>query len=187
LKVQVELHAVLKDLIPGGKGELDAPEGAKVSELLDQLGVDPELRELVTLNGEQTEDLEAAELKDGDTVAVFPAVSGGARTPYLDEGIKLFNEGDYFMSHETLEEHWVEAEESERDFFQGLIHLAVGFHHYERGNHGGAKSQFAKGLRRLSGYPDQHEGVDVGAIRSFLEEAPGRIDRGEPLTPPPLT
>jgi molybdopterin converting factor small subunit len=187
LKVQVELHAVLRDLIPGGKGELDAPDGARVSELLDQLGVDPELRELVTVNGTQIEDCDAAALNEGDTVAVFPAVSGGERTPYLDEGIKLFNDGDYFLSHETLEEHWVEAEQGERDFFQGLIHLAVGFHHYERGNRAGAKSQFAKALRRLSNYPDRHQGVDLAAVRTFLQEAPARIDAGEPLTPPPIS
>lgn len=184
MKVRVELHAVLRDLIPGGKGEVEL-SGATVLDLLDQLGVDEELRELVTVNGAQIEDLNR-NLDDGDTVAVFPAVAGGVRSPYLDEGIRLFKEGDYFLAHETLEEHWIEAPEAERNFYQGLIHVAVGFHHLVRENSIGAKAQFRKALVRLSDYPGRHEGVDLDGIRTFLEGATEKIDRGEKLEPPAL-
>jgi molybdopterin converting factor small subunit len=185
MKVKVELHAVLRELLPGGKGEIELPAEATVTGLLDQLKVDPELRELVTVNGDQIHDL-STQLKDGDTVSVFPAVAGGGRSPYLDEGIRLFNEGNYFLAHETLEEHWIEVEDSERDFYQGLIHVAVGFHHYERGNTNGARIQFHKALRRLSGYPDNHHGVDVGSLRAFLEKAPDLMEANEELQPPRL-
>ena len=184
--VKVELHAVLRELLPGGKGDVDLAGGATVTELLDQLKVDPELRELVTVNGDQIHDL-SSPLSEGDTVAVFPAVAGGRRSPYLDEGIRLFKEGNYFLAHETLEEHWIEAEESERDFYQGLIHLAVGFHHHERGNQNGAKSQFKKALNRLRDYPAEHNGVDIVGVRAFLEGASDRVDRGEQLTPPQVS
>lgn len=183
MKVRVELHAVLRDLIPGGKGEVELGSGATLVDLLNQVGVDEELRELVTVNGTQVEDLSQA-VNEGDTIAVFPAVAGGDRSPYLDEGIRLFKEGDYFLAHETLEEHWIEAPEPERDFYQGLIHLAVGFHHLVRGNSIGAKAQFRKALNRLSSYAGRHEGVDVDSIRTFLEDASGKIDRGEKLKPP---
>jgi molybdopterin converting factor small subunit len=185
MRVKVELHAVLRELLPGGKGEVEVQTASTVTDLLDQLKVDPELRELVTINGDQIHDL-ATQLREGDTVAVFPAVAGGRRSPYLDEGIRLFNEGNYFLAHETLEEHWIEAEESERDFYQGLIHVAVGFHHYERGNTNGARSQFQKAFRRLSRYPENHDGVDVGSLRSFLEKAPDQIQANEELQPPRL-
>lgn len=186
MKVGVQLHAVLRDLLPGGRGEVDLPDGATVAKLLDHLGVDPDLRELVTVNGTQAVELDETVLADGDSVAVFPAVAGGARSPYLDEGIRLFNEGDYFLSHETLEEHWIEAPTAERDFYQGLIHLAVAFHHYKRGNTVGTKSQLIKARRRLEAYPEAYEGVDVGGLRAFIHEAMDRLQRGEKIEPPAL-
>lgn len=186
MKVTVQLHAVLRDLLPGGKGEIELPESATVTALLDQLGIDEELRELVTLNGDQVEDLNARALAEGDEVQVFPAVAGGVRSPYLDEGIRLFNDGNYFLAHETLEEHWIEAPAGERDFYQGLIHVAVGFHHLERGNTVGAVLQFRKARGRLEGYPDVVDGVDVGGLKAFLDEAPTLVERGEAIEPPPL-
>lgn len=186
MKVSVRLHAILRDRLPGGRGDIEVPEGATVSQLLDQLGVEEELREFITVNGSQIDDLGTAGLSDGDDVQVFPAVAGGSRSPYLDEGIRLFEKGEYFLSHETLEEHWIEAPEEDRNFYQGLIHLAVGFHHLERGNRKGAKLQFQKAVRRLESYADVHEGVDLSALRAFLAKVPGRIDRGEKVEPPDL-
>jgi hypothetical protein len=186
MKVKVQLHAVLRDLLPGGKGAVDVPEGATVTSLLDQLEIDEELRELVTLNGDQISDFDSTALAEGDEVQVFPAVAGGVRSPYLDEGIRLFNEGNYFLAHETLEEYWIEAEAEERDFYQGLIHVAVGFHHLVRGNSVGAALQFRKARGRLEGYPDEVDGVDVRGIKQFLDEAPARVEKGDPVDPPTL-
>ncbi len=186
MKVRVRLHAVLRDLLPAGRGEIELPETACVKDLLDQLQIDEELRELVTVNGDQISDF-SKQLSDGDDVQVFPAVAGGAaRSPYLDEGIRLFNTGQYFMCHETLEEHWIEAPPDERDFYQALIHLAVGFHHYTRDNQKGARAQFAKALSRFSSYSDEFYGVDVAGIRSFLEDAVTKLEKEEPLVPPKL-
>jgi predicted metal-dependent hydrolase len=109
-----------------------------------------------------------------------------AMSPYLVEGIRLFNQGDYFMSHETLEEHWVEAPEEDRDFLQGLIHLAVGFLHHGRGNAKGALLQFSKASKRLESYPDAYQGVDVAAVRQFLSEAKESVDSGRSLERPTL-
>ena len=184
--VTLRLHAVLRDLLPGGKAEIDVTEGSSLTELLDSVGVEPELRELVTVNGTQIVGPLDVELSEGDSIEVFPAVAGGTGSAYLDEGIKLFERGEYFLSHETLEEHWIEAPLEERDFYQGLIHLAVGFLHHTRGNNVGAGSQFAKAKRRLASYPDDHEGVEISEIRSFLESAAGRIERGEDLIPPTI-
>ena len=173
MKVRVELHAVLRDLLPNGKGEVEIPDGASLSQLLDMLGIDEQLRELVTLNGTQVFDLDATPVADNDVVSVFPAVAGGAsvRSPYVDEGVRLFNEGEYFLAHETLEEHWVDAPKEQRDFLQGLIHLAVGMLHRTKGNTAGMTLQFKKAQNRLRSYSSLHDGVDLDAIRDFLARA----------------
>lgn len=107
-------------------------------------------------------------------------------TPYLDEGVRLFEDGQYFLAHETLEEHWAEAPEEDRNFYQGLIHLAVGFLHHGKGNTKGARLQFAKASKRLSGYPELYQQVDLALVRRFLDEAPAALERDETLTPPKL-
>lgn len=183
MKVKVVLHAVLKDLIPGGRGDVEVTDGALVNHLLDHLGIEVQLRELVTVNGSQVDPSETV-LSDGDEVQVFPAVAGGSPSPFLDEGLRLFDEGKYFLAHETLEEHWIEAPEMERDFYQGLIHLAVGFHHSGRGNQKGARLQFKKAATKLAKYPDLYDGVDIGALKKFLAAAPDRIEAGDTLAAP---
>ncbi|MGH7425744.1 MAG: DUF309 domain-containing protein, partial [Candidatus Methylomirabilales bacterium] len=42
-----------------------------------------------------------------------------SRSPYLEEGTRLFRAGEYFLAHETWEERWIEAAPEERDFYQG--------------------------------------------------------------------
>ncbi|MCA1839091.1 MAG: DUF309 domain-containing protein [Actinomycetota bacterium] len=188
MKIDVQLHAVLRDLIPGGKAEVQMADGATVAVLLDQLGIDEELRELVTVNSVQVQDLETV-LDEGDSVSVFPAVAGGSdaksperqlRSYHIDEGLRLINAGEFFLAHETLEEYWVDAPTPERDFLQGLIHLATGLLHRSRNNQRGAELQFTKAMKRLSAYPSVHERVDLDAIRRFLAEATSSPPGPEP-------
>lgn len=112
-------------------------------------------------------------------------MSEPAPSPYLIEGARLLAQGDYFLSHETLEEHWVEAPLQDRDFLQALIHLAVGLHHHERGNLKGARLQFRKAMARLEGYAESYQGVDVAGVRSFCAAA-ASAGNGEKLVPPAL-
>lgn len=107
-------------------------------------------------------------------------------TAYLVEGVRLFEAGQYFLSHETLEEHWAEAPEEDRKFYQGLIHLAVGFLHYGKGNLKGTRLQFDKASKRLSDYPEVYQQVDLALVRGFLQAAPQALEKGETLSPPKL-
>lgn len=107
-------------------------------------------------------------------------------SPYVTEWARLLAAGDYFMSHETLEEHWAEAPEEDRLMLQALIHLAVGFLHHTKGNARGAGLQFSKAARRLEGYPDAHLGVDVAKAREFLSDVDRKLREGEALEPPAL-
>jgi len=83
---------------------------------------------------------------------------------HLERGIELFNQGGYFEAHEVLEEQWVLAERRERYFLQGVIHMAVAWHHAGAGNLEGAVRQVEKGLKKLAGYLPRHEGVETAAL-----------------------
>lgn len=61
-----------------------------------------------------------------------------------------FNRGDWFQCHETLEELWVGTEGETRDFYQGILQIAVALHHWRSGNFGGAISLLKGGAGYLS-------------------------------------
>jgi uncharacterized protein len=101
----------------------------------------------------------------------------------LERGLELIDRGEYFAAHEVLEDLWRAAEAAERDFFQGLVHVAVAWHHAGRGNRPGYERQLEKAARRLSPYAPVHQGVDVRNLlvqieaASFSDLAPVRIKR----------
>ena len=82
---------------------------------------------------------------------------------------------------------WRAAEPAERDFFQGLVHVAVAWYQAGRGNRVGCERQLAKAARRLAPYAPEHRGVDIASILHQLEAAAAVVDRGSlELTPPRL-
>ena|SRR5438128_767935 len=97
-------------------------------------------------------------------------------------GIELFNQQEFFESHEVLEDVWRPARGAERFFLQALIHFAVAFHHNEQGNPIGAELQLRKGLRKLAGYLPECEGVRTGPLYRDGQACLNRILRGEKIT-----
>lgn len=48
----------------------------------------------------------------------------------LREGIRLFNDGQFFASHEVLEHFYQDTEAENKPFLEGLIQLAAAFRMY---------------------------------------------------------
>ena len=80
---------------------------------------------------------------------------------------------------------WRAAEPAERDFYQGLVHVAVAWYQAGRGNRVGAERQLAKAARRLGPYAPVHRGVDVAAVLGQVEEAQRIVAAGSLTLPPP--
>jgi uncharacterized protein len=87
----------------------------------------------------------------------------------LQEGLALIRAGRYFEAHEALEDEWRSAEPEERDFLQGLVHVAVAWYQAERGNRVGCERQLSKARRRLAPYAPAHRGVEVAALLARLD------------------
>ena len=88
-------------------------------------------------------------------------------------GLELIEGGEYFAAHEVVEDVWREAQQEERDFFQGLVHVAVAWYQAERGNRRGCEGQLEKARRRLAPYAPVHRGLDVADLLAQVEAAPG--------------
>ncbi len=105
---------------------------------------------------------------------------------WLRNGLELMRRGDYFEAHEELEEAWRAADPEEKDFFQGLVHVTVAWHHAGRGNRPGCERQLAKAARRLGPFAPEHRGVDVAAVLSSVGAAQRMVESGSLELPRPL-
>jgi predicted metal-dependent hydrolase len=105
---------------------------------------------------------------------------------WLRNGVELIRRGEYFEAHEELEEAWRAAEAAEKDFFQGLVHVAVAWHHAGRGNRPGCERQLVKAARRLEPFAPEHRGVDVAAVLASVAAAQLVVESGSLELPRPL-
>lgn len=84
----------------------------------------------------------------------------------------LFDARLYFEVHEQLEPYWMRAEGIDRESLQGLIQVAVGFHHLAGGNVKGARALLDEGWAKIAGR--RLEGLDLDA---FADEVARCLDR----------
>ncbi len=102
-------------------------------------------------------------------------------------GLEAIRAGRYFEAHEELEEAWREAPADERDFFQGLVHVAVAWYQAGRGRPVATSRQLEKAARRLAPFAPEHRGVDVEDVLLQVEAARTRVAEGSlELAPPRL-
>jgi predicted metal-dependent hydrolase len=108
-------------------------------------------------------------------------------------GLTEFNEGKYYDCHETLEQCWQEQGRLEaatqqvmdphREWVQGLIQIAVGYHHLERDNVKGALKLLIRGFARIKKFPLITYPLELGPfeaiVQSTIEELEGL---SEPLS-----
>jgi uncharacterized protein len=104
----------------------------------------------------------------------------------LQLGLEQITRGEYFEAHETLEDVWRAADPAEKDFFQGLVHVAVAWYQAGRGNRVGCERQLEKAARRLGPFAPAHRGVDLERLLHSLERAQQRVADGSLELPPPV-
>ncbi len=92
----------------------------------------------------------------------------------LKHGAVLFDEGRYYEAHEEWEHEWLEAEGDDRALLHGLIQTAAAYVHLYRGNPEAVASLASSALTYLDELSDDHDGVDVEALRKLNREVEER-------------
>jgi hypothetical protein len=115
-----------------------------------------------------------------------PTLPDGERDA-LARGVAQFNDGLFFECHDTLEEVWSGARGPSRDFFQGLIQVAVAFYHLGNGNRPGATTLLRRSLTRLERYPPRYAGVELAPLRAAVAAGLAGLESGEGAPPRPPT
>ncbi len=100
-------------------------------------------------------------------------------------GLEAIRAGRYFEAHEELEDAWRAAPPEERDFFQGLVHVAVAWYQAGRGRPVATARQLEKAARRLAPFAPAHRGVDVAACSRRWRRREARVAAGSLDLDPP--
>jgi len=103
----------------------------------------------------------------GVTLVASPAVHEA-----FERGLDLIRRREFFAAHEELELAWRAADEAERDFYQGLVHVTVAWYQAGRGNRTGCERQLEKA-------------VDVEDVLRQVDAAAGIVAAGSLELPPP--
>lgn len=87
-------------------------------------------------------------------------------SPEALHGLELFNRGEYFESHEALEEAWNKDSTPGRELYRAILQVAVAYLQIERGNYNGAMKMFLRMRQWIDPLPEICRGVEVARLRS---------------------
>jgi hypothetical protein len=108
----------------------------------------------------------------------------------LQIGLDLWAQHRFFEAHECLEDVWHQASEEDREFWKGVIQVAVGCVHHQRDNPVGAVTLLRRAADYLDPYPTPHHGVVTEQLRVLaramadeLEAAGAAVPHDYPTVP----
>lgn len=96
-------------------------------------------------------------------------------------GISLFNNAEFFDAHEALEDVWRAAPPENKKFLQGLVQVAVAFHHYSTGNRIGMRSVLERAIRNLGEPAGDFAQFQLAALLQSLDHWRKALDNDSPL------
>ena len=80
------------------------------------------------------------------------------------QGVKAFNQEEFYTCHDILEALWMESAEDNRNFYQGILQIAVACYHLSNINWQGAVTLLGEGIRRLHTYQPSWEEIDISRL-----------------------
>jgi predicted metal-dependent hydrolase len=96
----------------------------------------------------------------------------------FEHGVRLFNSGKFWNSHEAWEQVWLRHREDERLFFQGLIQLAAAYHQLlTKASYKGLLNNFDKAYEKLAVFQPEYLGVLVTPLLKFIEQGKKEAER----------
>ena len=104
----------------------------------------------------------------------------------FQEGIDLFNRGDFFAAHEAWEEIWRSTTPEPKELLQGLVQVAAGLHQIlDLKRKIGPRNTLAKARSHLELYAPAAHGLDVAGLLEAVGEWLEWLDREGEKPPVP--
>jgi predicted metal-dependent hydrolase len=101
-------------------------------------------------------------------------------SPEFWQGIEQFNREEFYDCHDTLEAIWMDAIATEKNFYQGILQIAVACYHLGNYNWRGTVTLLGEGIRRLSYFQPSHSEIDVSGLVSESYQLLQQLQQIEP-------
>ncbi len=95
-------------------------------------------------------------------------------------GIEQFNQQNFYACHDTLEAVWLEACPTEKNFYQGILQIAVAHYHLANHNWQGSVILLGEGIRRLKAFRPAHQGIET---ENLLQTSAALLAELQAITP----
>jgi uncharacterized protein len=92
-------------------------------------------------------------------------------------GLECFNAGAYFEAHEHLETAWRAEAGPLRDLYRGVLQVAVGYLHIQRGNYTGALKLFERSRACLAPFGAACLGINLARLSADRERVEAELRR----------
>ncbi|MFM1842410.1 MAG: hypothetical protein RLZZ490_1146 [Cyanobacteriota bacterium] len=76
-------------------------------------------------------------------------------------GIQQFNQQDFYACHDTLEAVWLQCNPVDKNFYQGILQIAVAHYHLSNHNWQGAVTLLGEGIRRLNPFRPVYQNINI--------------------------
>jgi predicted metal-dependent hydrolase len=97
--------------------------------------------------------------------------------PQVIERLRLYNAREFFECHEVLENVWRAEKEPLRELYRGILQVAVGYYHIQRGNYIGTRKMFKRCRCWLDPFPDICQGINLAGLRRDFQAVEDAIVR----------
>ena len=112
-----------------------------------------------------------------NTLTVKTSDCTGAPHPAAIKGMRLFNDGEYWLAHEALEEAWKEEDGAVRELYRAILQTAVVYLHITRDNYNGAIKVYGRVQKWIQPWPEECRGIQIGQLRRDLEAVIEEVKR----------
>ena len=100
-----------------------------------------------------------------------------ALPPTAQKAVELFNEGEYYRSHEEFENAWRDEKGEVRMVYQAILQVAVVFLHIGINNYLGAIQLGEKATAKFEIWQGICQGIDLDHIRSHFKQVLDEVER----------
>lgn len=95
--------------------------------------------------------------------------TGAEEQALFDRAVVYWNAEAFFEAHEDWETLWNDAEGARRQWLQGLIQFAAGFHHVEHGTASGFAKLMRSAAAKAGAYAGDTHGIDFARLWDDLQ------------------
>ena len=129
---------------------------------------------------------EFARLPDAATMAQLECECQGELPALAEQGLRAFNQGEFYEQHDLFEAQWVETAGPVRDLYRAILQVGVAYYQIERGNFRGALKMLQRSVQWLYLLPDACQGIDVAQLRRDSYRVRAELQRLGPERLPEL-